>query len=113
MRLKFPKELGDIHLNLLCSEHRFNVKKGDENEFDFVNVVQSCELVRFCIFQSRELHEKDKKRFDWVDQGLFFLKQVLSNVYDNKYYWDVQRYAKISIREHPLCVAWKRIINSA
>ena len=103
MQIKFPKELGEIQLNLF----RIDVHRPDVNTlFDFVSVVQSCELVRFC-FTDHNFYTMEMEQFRWVIEGLFLLNRVLSKIYDNKYYWDVQKYAEKSIHEHPLCIAWK------
>ena len=103
MQLKFPKELGEIQLNLFCiDEHRSDVN----TLFDYVSVVQSRELVRFC-FTYHDFYTMEMEQVRWVIEGLFLLNRVLSKIYDNKYYWDIRKYAKKSIHEHPLCIAWK------
>ena len=79
--------------------------------FDFVSVVQSCEFVRFCVFHNRELYERERDRFKWVDQGLFLLQQVLSDVHNKKFYRNVKTTAKECIRKHPLCAVWSRIME--
>ena len=105
------EKLVDIELDLFYSGHRSGLKAASENAFDFVSVVQSCELVRFCLTY-HDFYKMETERFRWVDEGLFLLKVVLSNIYDNNYYWDVCEYAKKSIRKHPLCAAWKNKRNS-
>ena len=109
MQKQSPKELGDIHLNLFCENHRFdaNARKNwffwiREEAFDFVSVVQSCELIQFGLSKNA-IYRHVENRFLWVNQGLFLLKSVLFYIYNNDFYGDVQKYAVESIRRHPLC----------
>ena len=103
------EKLVDFQLDLFYSGHRSDSKSASENAFDFVSVVQSCELVRFCLTY-HSFYRMETERFRWVEEGLFFLKWALSNIHDNQFYRDVRKYAQQSIREHPLCVAWKRTL---
>ena len=105
------EKLVDIQLDLFYSGHRSGSKAASENAFDVVSVAQSCELVRFCL-KDHDFYKMETERFRWVNEGLFLVKRVLSNIYNNKYYRDVCEYAEKSIRKHPLCVAWKRIMDS-
>ena len=112
MQGEFPNEIGTIQLNLLSPfgfKHHFGSMKPAKKRFvtfDFVSVVQSCELVRFCL-EDQPFYKREENRFRWLEEGLFFLKWALSNIHDDQFYRDVQNCAKISIREHPLCAAWK------
>ena len=119
MQREFPKEIGVIQLNLISPsgfKHHFGSVKPAKKRFvtfDFVSVVQSCELVRFCL-EHQGLYRREENRFQWVDEGLFFLKNVLSDDYHichNEFYVNVKQIAVNRILEHPLCAAWKRIIN--
>ena len=114
MQAKFPKELGPIHLNLFGVDNHLSddVKavKCDGNEFDFISVVQSCELVQSCILHNK-LYEKDVNQFRWVNEALLVLRRVLYEIYNNEFYDDVQLYAEESIHKHPICHAWKRAMS--